>query len=988
MRVTRRLVSLLALATLVALPASLPALAQSGTAERVTHRQSILTEMSPEGEAKAARVFTQLTVVGDGEVELALPNQSTSGLRNLEGFGRPRVDGDQVVYSVAASRDGAAERTVADHTADLPIEISIAYELDGEPIEPRDLVGKTGDLTATFTVRNTTAVPTEVQFFDGRQNPQRETIDVAVPMVGSLSMNLDRRFVDIDAPAASVAGDGRGNTTISWSMVLFEPVGSEEQTVSYTAHVTDAIVPEMIGQFLPVDSSSFSSLKSVQDTFGDVADGLSSLTTGALIVDGNVKLLADGAGQLLDGLGQLSDGADQLSAGLNERAAPGSRQLADGMGQARAGGRQLADGLLELESGAGQLSAGLGQARAGSGELATGLGDLRDGAGELSAGLGQVRTGSGDLATGLGDLATGGDQLATGAGELAAGSGDLAAGLGEVAVGTEKFPAAAEGLESIAAGITGIKNGIGDRDNPTTIIGALSALRNKLGEETDGPRDGTLRGGLNGVALGISNPDCVLTDPGDPENPCGLLQVFSLVKQVNQGAAAALDTECDFTDENLDPADCGGKQLAGAAAGQAESAKVTAGILAATLAALAEGDPTLAPLAVDAQTAAVAAGTAEALAGGAEQKAGGAATALQTQAVPLIDAATNGITRVDEARPGLLQAVSLLGGGVTNPACDPRNPLDPENPCGAREVLGLVLGGLDNPTCDLRDPAGEKTGNPCGVKQVLELLQPGANQLATELAPGLLALSAAFGTLEEPGALLAGGLAVAGGADAVADGAGKLAAGAGRAELGSLALNSGLIQLDDGGQRLAAGAGRAASGAGDLRSGLVQLDDGGQQLAAGSRRAADGSNDLANGLVQLDDGANELASGLGDAADGSVQLAEGLESAEEGGEKIADGTQALTDRGMSQIIDGASDGAMTPARAVAHAKAADARGKAGDGLPYGTVAGAEASAVYKFEIAGYGGPDEGPSTPVRAAATLAAFGIAGALGLGLRRTLV
>jgi hypothetical protein len=91
---------------------------------------------------------------------------------------------------------------------------------------------------------------------------------------------------------------------------------------------------------------------------------------------------------------------------------------------------------------------------------------------------------------------------------------------------------------------------------------------------------------------------------------------------------------------------------------------------------------------------------------------------------------------------------------------------------------------------------------------------------------------------------------------------------------------------------------------------------------------------------------------------------------------------------MSQIIEGASDGAISPARAVAHAKAADARGKAGEGLPYGTVDGAEASAVYKFEIAGYGGPDEGPSTPVRAAATIAAFGIAGALGLGLRRTLV
>jgi putative membrane protein len=139
--------------------------------------------------------------------------------------------------------------------------------------------------------------------------------------------------------------------------------------------------------------------------------------------------------------------------------------------------------------------------------------------------------------------------------------------------------------------------------------------------------------------------------------------------------------------------------------------------------------------------------------------------------------------------------------------------------------------------------------------------------------------------------------------------------------------------------------------------------------------------------VQIDDGANQLADGLGDAGDGSQQIAEGLVSARDGGEQIADGTQALTDRGMSQIIEGASEGAKTPAQAVAHARAADARGKAGEGLPYGTVDGATATAVYQFELAGIGGADDGASTPVKAAATLAAFGIAGALGLGLRRTL-
>jgi putative membrane protein len=932
MRVTRRLVSLLALATLVALPASLPALAQSGTAERVTHRQSVLTEMSPEGEAGTSRVFTQLTVVGDGEVELALPNQSTSGLRNLEGFGRPAVEGDQVVYSVAASRDGTAERTVADNTAELPIEISIAYELDGEPIEPKELVGKTGDLTATFTVRNTTAVPTEVRFFDGRQNPQRETIDVAVPMVGSLSMNLDGRFVDIDAPAASVAGDGRGNTTISWSMVLFEPVGSEEQIVSYTAHVTDAIVPEMIGQFLPVDSTSFSSLKSVQDTFGDVADGLSSLTTGALIVDGNVKLLADGAGQLLDGLGQLSDGADQLSAGLNERAAPGSRQLADGMGQARAGGRQLADGLLELDSGANRLSDGLGQARAGSGELAGGLNLLADGSGRLSSGSSRLAAGANQLNSSAGELADGAGQVGAGAAGLLNGLIQLREGL----VGKEGLINSVRGgIAQISAGVALIAEGVGDPATPGTLVHGSAALRDGLRTAATGTA------ALNQLGAGLDasfGPDEDGLDAGERAQLAsdGLDKVAAALGAITQSPGGPLLDYAAIKDDLV---------CVAAAPGGGCALTVTLHQLLVTGANL--GTPAqVLPLI----------GSVQRVADGLQENADDLGVLPET-----CEAALSAIAEPDPDGLAVIRAIKCISAQV-----------DTGIRTGTETTPSAVAGATA-----IADGA-------VAVADGLQQLDAGLKLFDKQVVAGGRELDAKLGTPQtDPLTTLLGA------ANAIADGAGKVASGSSRLQSeGTTPLASGANELAAGAGELASGAGRAASGAGDLRSGLVQLDDGGQQLAAGSRRAADGSNDLANGLVQLDDGANELASGLGDAADGSVQLADGLQSAEEGGEKIADGTQALTDRGMSQIIDGASEGAKTPALAVAHAKAADARGKAGEGLPYGTVAGAEASAVYKFEIAGYGGPDEGPSTPVRAAATIAAFGIAGALGLGLRRTLV
>jgi putative membrane protein len=968
MRVTRRLVSLFALATLVALPASLPALAQSGSAERVTHRQSVLTEMSPEGEAGTSRVFTQLTVVGDGEVELALPNQSTSGLRNLDSFGRPAVEGDQVVYSVAATRDGTAERTVADNTAELPIELSIAYELDGEPIEPRDLVGKTGDLTATFTVRNTTAVPTEVQFFDGRQNPQRETIDVAVPMVGSLSMNLDGRFVDIDAPAASVAGDGRGNTTISWSLVLFEPIGAEEQTVSYTAHVTDAIVPEMVGQFLPVDSTSFSSLKSVQETFGDVAEGLSSLTTGALIVDGNVKLLADGAGQLLDGLGQLSDGADQLSAGLNERAAPGSRQLAEGMGAARAGGRQLADGLnTAAVPGARELASGLG------GSAAPGARQINDGINGLRGGIG---TGSDTAANGT---------VIGGLNSLYAGlSQDILEGIGAVREQqTNTQGCAFTGPEGVAR--CGMKQ-IGER-----MAGALGGLTTTLGTELSKALTANLQDALGenlgagmteplGDALADALEDAIAANMEEPlsdalEDAIAANMVKPLSDALQGAIAANMEKPLSDALQGAIAANME-KPLSDALQG-AIAENLTAGLATSLAGALQAAPPN--GLGLDEATATA------------------FATAFAGQFAPTFAAQLAPTFAAQFAPTFAAQLAPTFAAQFA--------------PTFAAQFAPTFAAQFAAGFAEQLAPQFAAGFAPGFAAQFAPAFAAGfAPAFGEQFGPGFAAVFAPqFGAAFGPG--FADGF---GGAafDPLAGLSGAIVLKADGSAKGLTQISNGITQeVLPGIQKLLAGmnnpncdranpTNRAnpcgvkqvlellSAGSGELAVGLVTAATGAGDLADGLATAGSGANDLANGLVQLDDGANELASGLGDAADGSVQLAEGLDSAEEGGEKIADGTQALTDRGMSQIIDGASEGAMTPALAVAHAKAADARGKAGEGLPYGTVDGAEASAVYKFEIAGYGGPDEGPSTPVRAAATIAAFGIAGALGLGLRRTLV
>ncbi len=987
-----RLLALAALLSLLVLNASLPVLAQSGEATGITHRQSVRVEMDPTADIDSARVFTQLTVQGSGQVEVALPDQATRSLRNLDGFGRPLIDSGQVVHTLDASPDGTHARTVATHEGDLPIELSVLYRLDGQDITPRDLVGRSGELEVSFTARNTTAVPVEVEYRDGRNVRQRETIDVSVPFVGSISMDLDRRFVDVSAPGASVAGNGRGDTFVSWSMVLFSPVGSEEQTVTYTAQVTDAIVPGVVAQFLPVDSNSFGSLASVQETFGGVADGLRDLTGGALQIDSNLTALAVGSSQLLIGVGRLSRGASDLAEGLNETAVPGAAELADGTGQARDGSQQLASGAVTAQSGGQELAAGMGTARAGGQELSSGLGQLSAGAGELSAGLGQARTGSTQLSSGLAQLATGSQELNEGGSELAAGAGEVDANMARIAAGAAELQ---EGAEAVLAGLEQLKTAVNaPTGTPALIAGAeqLSAgALNLLGAIGSDVHEGTLLYGIAELQLGGAQLEGGLTQ-----------LLAAMTTKVRPGVDILADTAVPGVRD----------------------------LVAGTILSLrAKGDPAL-----DADIARLEA--ALDIIGASDEEGTIQAGLDQLQAAfgdppaecvaardffdlivgmdldPPLTLATKVFACGAE---GLNGGLLLVRGGVSNPAAEavgeptfnPRclSPDDPGYvegmaPCGLRQGLRLVAGGLSNPanpSCLSPGDEGYVPGTaPCGLLQGLQLslaaLNAGLGDVTDDPATDPTLLGGA-NAVAAGAATLAGGTArlrtegtvpLAAGTTRLSTGAGRLADGAEAAASGAEDLNAGLGQLDTGGQQLAAGSSTAAAGSRDLANGLGLLDDGANQLASGLGQLSSGAGDLAAGLGQIDDGANQLASGLGDAGDGASQIAEGLETVEGGMTGVAEGSQRLVDEGTQVLIGAASDATSTPALAVEQAMLADARGQAGEGLPYGTADGAVASAVFQYELAAITGSQDGPSLPLQGGLALVALALAGGLTMLVR----
>ena len=384
----------------------------------VVNTETVQARLSPTGELRSARLYEQLSFTGSGRVTVANPT-SVQGLRNLDGFGGFSVASG--VMTTTVDVDGERRlRTLSDFDGELPIGVEVSYTLDGEPVEPTDVVGRSGLLEAHYVVRNLTVRQDEVEYDDGTGTMATTTAETVIPMVGQLVTVLPSSFTAVTSGEASMAGDGRGGTKLSFTMTLFPPIGSTSAEFGWSAQVRDAALPPATITAVPVSPLESPSFRGGAASYANGAESGAALTAGATEIDGHLLELRDGAAELLDGLQQLYAGAQELAAGLTDEAAPGADELADGAGQ-------LDDGAHRLAAGAAQLTGGLRSADAAAPTLVDGLTQVRTGLGTVDAGLAQMSAAVGNLPTSAQPLKAGVGQLDAGIAQLLAGVQQLQA---------------------------------------------------------------------------------------------------------------------------------------------------------------------------------------------------------------------------------------------------------------------------------------------------------------------------------------------------------------------------------------------------------------------------------------------------------------------------------------------------------------------------------------------------------------------------------
>ncbi|WP_426244264.1 hypothetical protein [Nocardioides sp. LHG3406-4] len=434
----------------------------AGDGVDVVNTETVQVYMDADGGIDTKRVYEQLTLTGDGDVELANPIEE-SGLRNLDGFSGFSVeDGEQ---QVDMSVDGVERlRTVSTYTGDLPLDVDIAYELDGKSVDASDIVGESGHLEVTYTVKNVTAKPQEISYADGTGSMVTETVDVPVPMVGSLTTVLPPNFSEVQSGQANMAGDGKGGTKMSFTMTLVPPIGSDTATFGYTADIEDGLVPRASISALPVNPLESPTFKTAATSYQGGAQTGEALAAGATEIDTNLLKLRDGAGDLISGLVQLRDGAGELETGLAGRAAPGARQLSAGAGELRTGLGKIDDGAGQLADGARKLADGTGEAKTGSQKLNAGLKKISGGLDQLAAtttGLPKAQAGITLLQDGVGQILAGfgggpTDQgLINGLSQLENGAAILGGGLRQL-----RGDGASSGLGLAKFAVDGVQQGL------------------------------------------------------------------------------------------------------------------------------------------------------------------------------------------------------------------------------------------------------------------------------------------------------------------------------------------------------------------------------------------------------------------------------------------------------------------------------------------------------------------------------------------------
>ncbi len=311
----------------------------------VTVGKSVVATTDPVGKPGLTVLVANTQVSGDGKGTVKVPMGTTS-VSNSTGFGRPNMDGENVVYEVENSGTDVQQFGASNGTfkGKLPIKIEVTATVDGKEVPADKMTGISGKVQLNYKFKNVTGEHTKISYKDPKGNLITENVEIPIPFGGSFNVVFPNNWTDINAPWAQ-GGMAPGGTTLTGTIMLMPPLGNET-TLSIMARANKADLPPAQLQAMPIALSDYS------PPYGKLAfDALPIVNQATELayqggVDGQVLVMKLQA--MLMKYGAIAEGM------VDKYVVPAVKAFEDGT--AAAGVKKLTDGFTSLASGSEQLS--------------------------------------------------------------------------------------------------------------------------------------------------------------------------------------------------------------------------------------------------------------------------------------------------------------------------------------------------------------------------------------------------------------------------------------------------------------------------------------------------------------------------------------------------------------------------------------------------------------------------------------------------------
>lgn len=342
------------------------------------------------------------------------------------------ADGEKKVTWKTSGNDVYYQGTT---TKELPVKVSIQYELDGNVVEPSVLEGASGHLKMTFSYENNTAKEVTVA---------GEKCTIYQPFVMLSGLILDNEKVsNVTVENGSAVNNGDSTMVFGIAMPgLKESLGMNDLKNDDGEEI-DINIPENV--VIEADITDFSLLMTLTVASNSALEELGLDDIDSIDdLKADMDELTNGMNDIIDGTTQLDDGVGELSGGTGE--------LSDGV-------NKLSDGTVEFVEGAHKLSDGAAQVNDGAIALKNGLSNLKQGTPALVTGIGALSSGADELSGGLNTIISNNDTLNGGAAQLSDGLNTLNASLNNTAA-QEQIQALASGSSKFATVLSQTADGL------------------------------------------------------------------------------------------------------------------------------------------------------------------------------------------------------------------------------------------------------------------------------------------------------------------------------------------------------------------------------------------------------------------------------------------------------------------------------------------------------------------------------------------------